>query len=693
MKLNKSFFIAAALVGAMATSCSEDGVWDAAPSDGVAYSFNATSSSYTYSPEDVMEDINIVVTRNTTNGAVALPITAVSSDPELVVAAEEVVFEDGASTANCILQVLRQFEIGEEATVALTIGAEEYGIAPVEAPVKPVEPQAEEYPNEEDFDAAYEAYLKELEAYNEASVDYNTYLKKLANYKRSATVKIMKDYNWISLGMGTFADTWMFDDSYRVEIQQANENPSIFRLVHPYDEGLEAEGYSPDNVAEGPSPYVKFQILKAGDELRGVTLQNDGLVYYDQFRTGFLNPSYGAEVWCVHPSSFTSKTTEESWANNTVKSYQENGLPAVVQLAPFYYMFNVGGWDYSIYENVITITFPGVRIYDYASEIAYAGRYIDADNVEYVLANVALGADVQKARVVIVAGNNNISGAEAGMLDGSLEYVEIAEGGQVQIPMLENAASGKYTVALFVYGDDGEIAGADAATFEYVGAGASPWVSLGIGYYTDDFVLPLYTEDGMTYTYEVEIEESTETPGLYRMVNAYKPLAEFVKMVGGDVKYRDTDIEINAEDADGVYFLEQSAGINLFDDGEISIVSEGGYYVEEYGYDVVKSQAPDLLGVLKDGIITLPSFYVEDYGIYYQGYCGIGGNLYYAGPNRAFTLILPSAAEGVKAKAKAKAKATEFAMAMNAANRKAANKRLSFKRLLKGNTHINPRKF
>ena len=46
---------------------------------------------------------------------------------------------------------------------------------------------------------------------------------------------------------------------------------------------------------------------------------------------------------------------------NCVDSYQENGLPAVVYIAPWWYMNGVGGYNYSTAQYVELI-FPGVEI-------------------------------------------------------------------------------------------------------------------------------------------------------------------------------------------------------------------------------------------------------------------------------------------------------------------------------------------
>ena len=77
------------------------------------------------------------------------------------------------------------------------------------------------------------------------------------------------------------------------------------------------------------------------------------------------------------------------------------------------------------------------------------------------------------------------------------------------------------------------------------------------------FCVPLYTEEGAPYTYEVEIQESTDVPGLYRIVNAYAPVANAFGEAGGN-----ENITIHAEDATGVYFINQPVGLD-FGDGEI----------------------------------------------------------------------------------------------------------------------------
>ena len=62
----------------------------------------------------------------------------------------------------------------------------------------------------------------------------------------------------------------------------------MYRLVDPYSQGLEAEGLSTHG---DQSPYLTFQILKAGDMINKVKITTDGLVHFDAYCTGFYNTS------------------------------------------------------------------------------------------------------------------------------------------------------------------------------------------------------------------------------------------------------------------------------------------------------------------------------------------------------------------------------------------------------------------
>lgn len=259
---------------------------------------------------------------------------------------------------------------------------------------------------------------------------------------------------WKSLGKATFMDTWMFSNPYSIELQQHMLDPTRFRLVDPYTPGLNAEGYIPNFNKGDQSPYLEFQVLPKGSVYKNVTTTVDGLVVYGDINTGYYNTSnsYNQDVWLYHPSRFTSMPTENFWLHNIVIQYSDDGQPAVVQLAPYYYMVGIGGWNYTQNDGVVTIVFPGVVLADYSAGIEYTGRYTDANDNSFAVANVTLGADVEYAKVAVVPGNLTQEALD-GIIDGSIESTQITAGGTVQRPC---SSAGKYTYVVVTYAGDEE---------------------------------------------------------------------------------------------------------------------------------------------------------------------------------------------------------------------------------------------
>ena len=185
------------------------------------------------------------------------------------------------------------------------------------------------------------------------------------------------------------------------------------------------------------------------------------------------------------------------------------------------------------------------------------------------------------------------------------------------------------------------------------------WRRIGTGMFVDDCVVSLFGY--APEPYPVEIEESNETPGLYRLVDMF---AGVVADFGEDGGHE--SIEVHAEDPDGVYILQQPIGWDA-GYGNMSLLTEGGRYVAANGFDVVKQVRPDLLGTLKDGIITFPTFAYSN-GIY-QAFINMGGSNYYAGTNGAFEIYLPEALQNAPMSARAtqsRAKAASFEKRLNA---------------------------
>lgn len=463
------------------------------------------------------------------------------------------------------------------------------------------------------------------------------------------------------LGIGTFLEGFWFEwESKNVEIYQNTENRNEYRIKAPFDvivDEMAAEGQTV--VLNGhQSKWLTFTVLQPGQEIAGFTITQKDLVYFPELNTGYFHSSYSADVLMLHPWEFTSLRTESAGAFNRVLSWQENGLPGQVQLAPYYYMDGVGGWNQTKKDGIVMITFPDYVPKDYTMTLNYEGVFTNPEGVTSAVASIELGEDATNVVAVVVSADDDASAVADAIAAGDLEGTEVS--GDYATAPIPEGMSGKLQMVVVVL-DDGVAKVVDSVFFEYYGGGAEPWTSLGIGYWVDDVVVPIYTEAGQPYTYQVEIQESTETPGLYRVVNAYGPVAAAFQVSGGD-----KNIEINAEDPNYVYILPQEIGMDL-GYGAISIASPAGRYVSAYGFDTVKEQLPNSFGKLENGVFNFPIFeaQVSSGTIQYQMFEIEDGTAYYAATNGAFKVVLPGASADAKKRAKRMANATDFALRLN----------------------------
>ena len=442
---------------------------------------------------------------------------------------------------------------------------------------------------------------------------------------------------WKSLGKAKFLDAFIYDDVtyFDVEIQQNELDPDHFRLVHPYDEMMKKGGYIDDGYYKaGPDEYFDFYILRKGWSLFDVEATQRDYVYWNDVRTGYYISDYDdgsstdGEVYAMFPGRFTSLRSEDAWQFNTVVEYFEDGVtPAEIIMAPYYYIFGVGGWNRTTSEGIIRILFPGYVKADYEVTATYAGVLKTPAEANQAVVDFTLSEDIASAKYAMTAASVSEEEAAAAIESGELEAVEITTDSREYIDLEED---GKYRVTIVGFNAEGEAKATASCVFEFT-KGESPWQSLGMGLYTDDIVGPLFQADPITY--EVEVLENVNTPGLYRLKNAY----------GADYPYNeegqwddsmDYYLEINAEDATSVYFEQQELGVN-WGYGMMSAVSNAARYIAA-GYDIETIKANNIeFGTLENGVITFP---VNGIIVFDND----GG--YYANRNGAFKLVLPGAA-------------------------------------------------
>ena len=156
----------------------------------------------------------------------------------------------------------------------------------------------------------------------------------------STSFTLAKAYTWVSLGKATFSDAFMFENSYQCEIKKA-DGFDRYSLMDPYSEGLVAEDYG--DYAGTPCDYIEFYVEKVSDI---------DLVFWSPFAVGYnYGKSSSTPVYAYHPSAFSSMQDPAAWLHS-------KPITGGFQLAPYYYISGVGGWNYTQEDKIILIMLP-----------------------------------------------------------------------------------------------------------------------------------------------------------------------------------------------------------------------------------------------------------------------------------------------------------------------------------------------
>ena len=426
---------------------------------------------------------------------------------------------------------------------------------------------------------------------------------------------------WKSLGKAKFSCTdffWMED--VEVELQQHELFPTRYRLVDPFAK----RGVYYSNVLPNDSedPYFAFQILSAGgscttfnreDGTITVSATVDGLVVFEPANIG-MTYNEGPEMAIWHPAARTPTSAgEENWLKNIVTRWSEDGNPEIVQIAPWFVQLPTGaGWNYSDDDGIITIVFPGVVFIDYSMSSNYLGHYVDADDVDNAVVQFTMGEDAANYKYVVLEGALDAGDAKevvAEIIAGTIATEEGTESGYKIFPL----DAGTYTVVAVTFDEDGEAQDFDYVPFKFIPTTTGiQWVSLGFCEYTDDLFITQYAPPSYIETYDVKIFEHRDTPGLFRLKNAYG--ADYPYNDPGDYDLGNVYIEINATDPDGVYIDFQSMGVD-WGDGTAYIYSLASYMMDE-GDTFEEVKEAGVCGTYEDGVITFP---VETLFVVFEG--------------------------------------------------------------------------
>lgn len=312
-----------------------------------------------------------------------------------------------------------------------------------------------------------------------------------------------------------------------------------------------------------------------------------------------------------------------------------------------------------------TIQVAGFYIPDYSVNAEYLGIFTDKEQNAFAqIALNGLGVDAEKAVALVVTAADDATAVADALAAGEVTGTDLVAGYN-NIAIEEGLTGELQVVVASVAG--GAAMDVAAYKFEYYGGGANPWNSLGMGLYTDGIIPSMYNLSSETY--EVEILENNETPGLYRVV---KPYGEAWPHAGYNAETPADYFEIDATDAEGVLVMPQMLGVNLEGgDTALGFASMGAYYYNAGKATLEELKEMGYLGKVIDGVIKLPTFANGEEGtdsyMEYQGVVYYGSKAYYG--CEGFKVVLPEAVSSQEANAPAKVAASKFARSIQRIDR------------------------
>ena len=624
-KIFKSALVAlVAVTGLTMASCVNEYEYDAATSEGSKVYFSKDLAETL----DVSFDENefqVPVSRTSTDGDLTVPVTVTMSEGSIFTpTASSVTFANGSSTAYLTFT---------------------YDPAKVE----------------------YGKYDAITVAINDAT-QVTTYGLSAYSFKAGKT-----EWKLMEGGKGTYRDDLMTTFGAETQIINVNIYESVvtagkYMVEAPYDpNGDFGKNKMWSSVEQAKSEYNPSGNLSVNIV---IDASDPNYVYFPEFDSGYNNEgsaiSFLSYIQFLMDYYGYDLEALKSKAPQYFGKMEDNVITMPAGSALF--AFDREPWNYTNDNGLFAVALPGATIGDFSVEVSFSGIFTDNAGKVFAVTEAKLGDDATNVKAVVMTADADASAVADAIAAGELEGVDIVDGAN-NVPIPEDM-SGKLQVIIVVLNGK-SVKNVVSVPFEYY-AGTNPWKSLGVGYYTDDAFWSSFTEEGKSLTYKVEIEENTETPGVYRIKNAYSIFADWWAQQGmsGDGA---TDIVVNAEDPAGVYILNQPIGLS-FDNsgyGAMSIETQGGYYVSE-GYPVSTLKTYGLVGTLEDGVITFPVLPREDADgnpitddegnqLYFQGWLNFEEGKYFAmGANGEMQLILPNANAAAVAKAKRAAAASDF---------------------------------
>lgn len=169
------------------------------------------------------------------------------------------------------------------------------------------------------------------------------------------------------------------------------------------------------------------------------------------------------------------------------------------------------------------------------------------------------------------------------------------------------------------------------------------WESLGTGTFYEPVISSLY--NGVTVEpLAVDIEKSTTTEGLYRIVEPYKNFTPFTGLTYDASKATPL---IFAVDGKYFYMEDWSTGLDA-GDGEFAVTTQVAGLYPQYSISLIAQVYPDGIGSYNNGVLTYPVTMTSNGKSYYNMLISEGdpdAGYYRGNTNGQFKILMPGAVE------------------------------------------------
>ena len=381
-----------------------------------------------------------------------------------------------------------------------------------------------------------------------------------------------------SLGKAQLTENYFTGQTFTPQVYQSEIDPNEYHI---------------QKFMGAKSEDLIIHVTKAGDKFGNVSFTQAGLVYFDDAWSGITYADVNSSgkpdqhIDVCHPAGFKSYSADESkWAGSKVVLFQDNGIPAIVEIAPFYYISGLGGWDLTQNPANITIIFPGYEPKDYAVEANYAGLFTESDGTVYGEASVTLGADLEGGVAVIVPGADEdaiAAGIEKLVSDEAVAF----DGSMVRVPLPKDVQTGFYTIVVGGVAD-GVVQEVDAVPFYYQG-GPLDWDWLLSEWKAYDYNLTERVVEGDPYDMTITKVDDTHI----KIGNLWGTEAEFDAVVDFDamtITIPGYQFAFTASNVKGdLYFVavDPENEYDVFEDLTTPVVvkmTPGGLVVDNYDF-------------------------------------------------------------------------------------------------------------